>query len=348
MEVCPGFQPGNDRQDACPTAAPLLPCKIALMREAKAAFLRYLRYERNCSKHTLLAYDRDLEEFLQYLTRGRPERVDPSAVDHVTIREFLGRLLSKGLSRSSAARKLASIRSLFKFLHGEGLVEANPARLVQTPKLDRKVPEFLTESEMTAILELPPTGTLRGRRDRALLELLYGTGIRLGELVGLNLEDVSLKQRLAKVRGKGKKERIVPFSSKAGAMLRDYLPARLAILRRRRTSSEPNALFLNMRGGRLSDRSVRRNLQDYIRRSAMKLEVRPHLFRHSFATHLLNRGADLRTIQELLGHASLSTTQKYTHVALEELIRVHRASHPRAKRGGRKAPNGKESTEDRD
>lgn len=304
-----------------------------------------MRFERNHSPHTLRAYDLDLEEFLEFLTRGREERVDPAAIDHLTIREFLGRLLSRGLSRSSAARKLASIRSLFRFLHREGIVEANPARLVQTPKLDRRVPEFLTEPEVAAILELPPADTLRGRRDRALLELLYGTGIRLGELVGLNLEDVSLKQRLAKVRGKGKKERIVPFSPKAGAMLRDYLPARSAILRRKRTSREPNALFLNLRGGRLSDRSVRRNLQDYIRRSAMKLEVRPHLFRHSFATHLLNRGADLRTIQELLGHASLSTTQKYTHVALEELIRVHRASHPRAKRGGRK---GKDPAEGQD
>jgi integrase/recombinase XerC len=296
------------------------------------AFLSYLQYERNYSTHTVLNYRRDLQEFLQYLTRGDPSEDLPLAqIDHITIRDFLGHLTRKGNAKASLARKLAAVRSFFRFLYRQGRIASNPARLVKTPKLADKKPRFLTIEEMETVLDLPDAGTPRGVRDRAILELLYASGVRVSELVGLNLEDLSLSERLVKVKGKGKKERLVPFGDKARRALTDYLAVRAAVLRTRRTCREPGALFLNLRGARLTARSVERNLDEYLRRGALLLDVHPHLFRHSFATHLLGSGADLRSIQELLGHASLSTTQKYTHVSIEELMRVYRKAHPRAK-----------------
>ena len=197
----------------------------------------------------------------------------------------------------------------------------------------RRLPRFLSVKEVETILTIPDPGTDRGSRDLAILELLYGSGLRVGELVSLDLADVSLSERLVKVRGKGKKERLVPFGNKAVKALRDYLQVRGKLLRAMKTSREPQALFLNLRGGRLTARSVERNLDGYIRQSSLLLDVHPHVFRHSFATHLLGNGADLRCIQELLGHASLSTTQRYTHVSMEELMRTYRAAHPKAKGG---------------
>ncbi|MDA2928453.1 tyrosine recombinase XerC, partial [Acidobacteria bacterium AH-259-O06] len=272
------------------------------------SFLDYLRFQKNYSSHTLKSYQRDLLEFNGYLARGERENsIDPGEIDHISIRDFLTHLYQKGNGKSSIARKLAAIRSFFRYLYNEGKVLSNPAKLVRTPRLPDRKPRFLSVREMETILQLPDNRTERGVRDRAILELLYASGLRIGELVRMNLEDLSLEERLIKVYGKGKKERLVPFGEKAKEALQRYLPTRAALLRRQRTTREPNALFLNLRGFRISARSIQRNLEEYIRKSALLLDVHPHLFRHSFATHLLNNGADLRSIQELLGHENLST-----------------------------------------
>lgn len=303
-------------------------------REAQQSFLDYLQYQKNYSPHTLKNYGRDLDEFVAYLTDSRPDESVPlDQIDHISIRDFLSHLSRRGNQKTSMSRKLAALRSFFRFLYREGHVANNPARLVATPRLPEKTPRFLSVKEVETILTIPDPGTDRGSRDLAILELLYGSGLRVGELVSLDLADVSLSERLVKVRGKGKKERLVPFGNKAVKALRDYLQVRGKLLRAMKTSREPQALFLNLRGGRLTARSVERNLDGYIRQSSLLLDVHPHVFRHSFATHLLGNGADLRCIQELLGHASLSTTQRYTHVSMEELMRTYRAAHPKAKGG---------------
>jgi integrase/recombinase XerC len=302
------------------------------MDEWVRMFLEHLRFSRNYSLHTIRSYGRDLDEFLTHLGADTSE-ITPRDIDHITIRDFLGSLHERGNSRSSVARKLAAIRSFFRFLHREGLIAQNPARLVRTPKQAKRNPTVLSEAEVETILGLPDPATDLGTRDRAILELLYAAGLRVGELVSINLGDCSLRERLVKVSGKGRKERVVPFGHQARQAIEAYLPARSRILKRARTVREPGALFLNARGGRLSARSVQRSLGRYVQKSALLLKVHPHLFRHSFATHLLNRGADLRTIQELLGHESLSTTQKYTHVAVEELLRTYQKAHPRAAGG---------------
>ncbi|RPI23107.1 MAG: tyrosine recombinase XerC [Acidobacteria bacterium] len=299
--------------------------------EAAESFLDYLQFQKNYSAHTLKNYRRDLDEFVRYLTRGKPEDIPLEQIDHISIRDFLTHLTQKGNAKASVGRKLAAIRSFFRFLYRETVVTSNPARLVTTPRLPQNTPRFLSVKEVETILAIPDPGTDRGSRDIAILELLYGSGMRVGELVALDVADLSLAERLVKVRGKGKKERLVPFGQKACAALNNYLQVRGKLLRRMKTSREPGALFLNLRGGRLTARSVERNLETYIRKSSLLLEVHPHVFRHSFATHLLANGADLRCIQELLGHASLSTTQHYTHVSVEELMRTYREAHPKAK-----------------
>lgn len=301
------------------------------MQEAIQSFLDYLEFQRNYSPHTIKNYRRDLLEFDNYLTRdGQDRSVDPAKIDHISIRDFLSHLHQKKNAKSSMARKLAAIRSFYRFLYSQGRVPANPARLVRNPRLPDRKPRFLSVHEVETILGLPEKDTDRGLRDRAILELLYASGLRVSELTQTNVEDLSLDQRLVKVYGKGKKERLVPFGSKAEKALRSYLGRRMTLLRRQKSALESNALFLNLRGSRLSARSVERNLQQYMKKSALLLNVHPHLFRHSFATHLLNNGADLRCIQELLGHKNLSTTQKYTHLSIEELLRVYRSSHPKA------------------
>ncbi len=301
------------------------------MQEQIDFFLEYLQFQRNYSAHTLRNYRSDLLEFDHYLTRGgKDAHLHPRQIDHISIRDFLGHLHQKGNAKTSIARKLAAIRSFFRYLYSEGRVPSNPARLVHSPRLPERTPRFLSVREVETILELPDTETDRGTRDRAILELLYASGLRISELVGINLEDLSLEQQVTKVYGKGKKERLVPFGKKAEQAIRHYVEKRGALLRRQKTAREPNALFLNLRGSRITARSVERNLKDYIKKGALLLNVHPHLFRHSFATHLLNSGADLRCIQELLGHENLSTTQKYTHLSIEELMRVYRSTHPKA------------------
>ena len=293
------------------------------MKKAILAFLRHLEAERNASPHTVKAYGDDLEQFTAHLREELGQEPQPKDADHLLIRAFLARLHRQGLKKTSAARKLASLRTFFRYLCREGILDTNPARALLSPRVERRVPVHLDEAEVGRLLDVPGDGdaTLRAR---AILELLYATGIRCGELVGLDLGEVDFEGRMVRVLGKGRKERVVPFGGRAREALEAYLPARL----RARPSSD--ALFVNLKGGRLTDRSVRSLLTRRVRQVALDQKVSPHALRHSFATHLLERGADLRSIQELLGHASLSTTQRYTHVNTKQILHIYSKTHPRA------------------
>jgi integrase/recombinase XerC len=306
------------------------------MKAAFEDFLEHLRLNENASLHTVRAYESDLSQFLEFLA-GRLERrradLTPSDFDHLSIREFLGELHKRGNSRASAARKLAAIRTFGRYLRREGVLEGDPAALVGTPKREQRLPAHLGEAEMAKLLEIPDTSHPLGRRDRAILELFYASGLRLSELVGLDLDDVNVNGRMVRVLGKGRKERLVPFNRSTEAALRAWLkdqdgwdipPART----RGRRPSQP--LFLNYQGGRLSTRSVDRLVRKYVAACSTRFGISPHALRHSFATHLLERGADLRAIQELLGHARLSTTQRYTHVNAAQLLEAYKKAHPKA------------------
>lgn len=300
------------------------------MQNEIGEFLDYLSYERNVSINTVSAYRTDLESFVSflgsdYLTLAR-DQLDLGAVDNLTIRAYLAHLARRKLSRSSIARHLSAIRSFFRYLMREHVVETNAARTVTTPKREKHLPSVMLPSDIVSLLELPDLSTPLGLRDRAWMELLYASGLRIGELVGIDLEQIELRARLVKVRGKGSKERIVPFGTKAEEAIRAYLAARATLVH----DVEEPALFVNYRGERITTRSVRRLFDGYLRTAAMRSGISPHTMRHSFATHLLNAGADLRSIQELLGHASLSTTQKYTHLNDWQLIAVYKKAHPRA------------------
>ncbi len=293
------------------------------MRAATLAFLRHLERERNASRHTIRAYGDDLNQFSDYLegVLGRAPR--PEGVDHVLIRGFLAELHRRGLKKTSSARKLAGLRTFFRFLCREGVLERNPARALQSPRLEKRIPAPLDEAQVEALLDVPGDD-VASVRARALLELLYATGIRCAELVGLDVGEVDLEARMVRVLGKGSKERIVPFGTRARTALRAWLRARSGL------RPKTDAVFINLRGGRLSDRSVRALLGRRVRQVSLTRRCSPHTLRHSFATHLLARGADLRAIQELLGHASLSTTQRYTHVDTRQLLEVYKKTHPRA------------------
>lgn len=293
-------------------------------------FLDYLTYERNVSTNTVTAYRVDLESFVSFLcndyfTLGR-DQLELRKVDHLTIRSYLAHLGRRKLSRASMARHLSALRSFFKFLMREGLADANPARTVATPKREKHLPAVMQTSDVALLLEQPDTSLTLGVRDRAWLELLYGSGLRISELVGVDIDDLELRAKLVKVHGKGSKERIVPFGSKAEEALRAWLDVRGELVK----DVEEQAVFVNYRGQRITTRSVARLFDGYVRDAALRAGISPHTMRHSFATHLLNAGADLRGIQELLGHASLSTTQKYTHLNDWQLIAVYKKAHPRA------------------
>jgi integrase/recombinase XerC len=293
------------------------------VEEAIAAFLRYLDRERNASPHTQRAYRQDLVQFTSHARTELGHAVRATEVDHLLVRSFLAGLHRQGLSKVSAARKLASLRAFFRYLCREGIVERNPARALLSPRVARRIPTHLSEADVAQIVDFP-TERESDWRTRAILELLYGAGLRCGELVALDLDDLDTTARLVRVRGKGDKERIVPYGLRAQEAISAYLRWR-ATLR-----PQVEALLVNTRGGRLSDRSVRTLLRRRICSVAVVLKVTPHTLRHAFATHLLERGADLRAIQELLGHASLSTTQRYTHVNARHLLSVYGKSHPRA------------------
>jgi integrase/recombinase XerC len=342
------------------------------MKEAMAKYLEYLQSVKNSSPHTVLNYRKDLEQFLAFLS---PPGVQPPALTGVThglIREFVAHLHDQGMEKSSIARKLAALRSFFKYCVREGHLRENPARLVPTPKLPKRIPSVLSAEEMNGFLNdlggqgqaargaressrkggLLPRATAtassakRGRgaqieegllmrRDRALLELLYAAGLRVSELTGLNLVDMEQKERILRVRGKGSKERIVPYGAKAQEALEKYWPLREQLLEQRklmRNGELPHteAIFLNYSGRRLTQRSVGRIVKKYVRIANVNWDLHPHSLRHAFATHLLADGADLRAIQELLGHQSLSTTQKYTHASIRQLMEIYDKTHPHA------------------
>lgn len=333
------------------------------MKQAIEKYLQYLQSVKNSSPHTILNYKRDLEQFVAYLAPPGTELLKLKAITHHVIREFVGHLHENKLEKSSIARKLAALRSFFKYCVREGLLKENPSRLVPTPKLPKRIPSVLSAEEMNNFLnELTKIGSAeaggcipRGRgsaardakqlaadstskdeqllvrRDRALLELLYAAGLRVSELTGLNVEDIEQKERMLRVRGKGNKERIVPYGSKADEALAKYWPVRdELLLRRTGRPSDGNAVFLNYAGRRLTQRSVGRIVKKYVRLVNINWDLHPHSLRHAFATHLLADGADLRAIQELLGHQSLSTTQKYTHASIRQLMETYDKAHPHA------------------
>ncbi|HXZ28682.1 MAG TPA: tyrosine recombinase XerC [Terriglobales bacterium] len=292
------------------------------VHKAAEQFLRSLR-ERNASRHTLRAYQNDLQRFAEYVgAEGWSE------VDHLRIRGFLSHLYEQGLSKTSVARALAALRSLYRWLAREGVVEQNPAALVATPRLPKKLPRVPTIEEMNAVLDAAmPECSAFPERDRLILELLYGCGVRNSELVGVNLDDIRWSNEAILVRGKGKKERYVPFGESARAALAAYLPLRQQAVGRQGT----RALLVNRRGARLTSRSVGRIVKQVAVARGLSPDVHPHTLRHAFGTHLLEEGADLRAIQEMLGHERLSTTQRYTQLSMKHVLKVYDESHPRAK-----------------
>jgi integrase/recombinase XerC len=296
----------------------------AVVSKAVEKFLQSLR-ERNVSSHTIKAYTGDLAIFYAYIgSRTWPE------IDHITIRGFLSHLYERGLGKASVARSLAAVRSLYRWLAQEGVVEQNPAALVSTPKLPKKLPRVPTVEEMNSVLDggMPEIASFP-ERDRLMLELLYGCGIRNSELVGINVDDVRVSSEAVLIRGKGKKERYVPFGDAVKSALVAYLPSRQAGLSEFRKNTP--ALLINQRGGRLTTRSVGRIIKKIAVAKGLSPDVHPHTLRHAFGTHMLEEGADLRAIQEMLGHERLSTTQRYTQLSMKHLLNVYDQTHPRAK-----------------
>ncbi len=309
----------------------------SFVERATDDFLRHLR-ERNASAHTIKAYTGDLDVFAAYIGAklGNP---DWPVIDHIAIRGFLSHLYDKGLSKASVARALAALRSLYRWLAQEGVVEQNPAKLVSTPRLPKKLPRVPTIEEMNSVLDakMPEVASFP-ERDRLMFELLYGCGIRNSELVGINLDDISLSNEAILIRGKGKKERYVPFGGSALAALSVYLPWRQQLLAGLKSNvsaksmtGKDGALLVNQRGGRLSTRSVGRIVKRIAVAKGLSPEVHPHTLRHAFGTHMLEEGADLRAIQELLGHERLATTQRYTQLSVKQVMSVYDQTHPRAK-----------------
>jgi len=328
------------------------------MKSRLRDFLDWLRLNRNLSPHSVSAYESDLGQYLAVAashTGLRPGDLDASQLDVASIRAYLADLHRRGLARASAARKLSAVRAFLRYLRRQGDIENDPAALVGAPRREQRAPMFLSMQDAARLVETPDDESPLGRRDRAILELFYASGLRLSELVQLDVEDVDLSARRVRVLGKGGRERITPFNASAARAIRRYLPDRAAILstasrsrqplaRRARTSApaeersrrrplaSADPLFVNARGGRLTGRSVHRMVARCVQQCSLRTGISPHALRHSFATHLLERGADLRAIQELLGHVRLTTTQRYTHVNVQQLLDVYRRAHPRARR----------------
>ena len=286
-------------------------------------FLDFLKAERNASPHTVTAYQRDLTQFAFFL-----KSTSIKTATSRDIRSWLGALFKEGAGRATIARKLSSLRTFYRFLIREGFIAQNPAKKIRIPKLEARLPLYLSVDEAFSMVELPQTKGFHNLRDRAILELLYSTGIRVSEASNINLEDISLSPAMIRVKGKGRKERIVPFGKKAREAITDYLPYREEMLTKRKKSGE-KAFLINQRGTRLSVRTIERIVEK--RRMALNCEKKatPHTFRHSMATHMLESGADLRSIQEILGHKNLATTQHYTHIDISQLAKIYDAAHPR-------------------
>ncbi len=282
-------------------------------------FLNYLNIEKNYSQYTGINYEIDLKEFETFLNRAG--QIDIKEIDYFVLRKFLATLSEKNLNKRSISRKISTLKSFFKFMIKEGEIKNNPAVSLIYPRLEKNLPNFLTESEVLNIISLPKPESLLALRDKAILEVLYSTGARVSELVSLKINDVDLISGIAKVMGKGRKERLLPLGEPAILALKKYLDTR---------NDKCQSLFINKQNKGLTDRGVRVIIEKYIKQAAISLKVSPHTFRHSFATHLLNRGADLRSVQELLGHSSISTTQVYTHLTIDGLKKVYAKAHPRA------------------
>ncbi|MGD8984762.1 MAG: tyrosine recombinase XerC [Desulfobacteraceae bacterium] len=299
------------------------------------SFIDYLRSQKGYSDHTVKNYQVDLDHFLKFLVNKEKSteknQIAPEleSIDFLVIREYLGRLYGR-YKRTTIARKLSAIRSFFYFLERKGLVQSNPAADISSPKQGRYIPTHLPVDEMFRLLEGPDRAKPLGLRDLAILEVLYSCGIRVSELAGLNLSSIDFDQRLVKVLGKGNKERIVPIGRKALRAIQDCVEATLPLRKKTQRDPQDEPLFINFRGGRLTTRSIGRVVKKYASQCGLMTEITPHSLRHTFATHLLDGGADLRSVQELLGHVSLSTTQKYTHVSLEKLMEVYDKAHPRS------------------
>lgn len=293
-------------------------------------FLDYLRVEKSAASLTLLSYETDLCQFFAFLAGKKQlalEDLDVEFINHITAREYLVHMQDKGWSRATMARKLAALRSFVRYLCRENILESNPIAAVSTPKQDKRLPQFLYPQEVHMLMQAPDIITPGGKRDRAILETLYSSGLRVSELVGLDLTDIDLDELYVRVMGKGSKERIVPLGNMAKEALTDYIKNGRPFLQRK--NEKPAALFLNKSGKRLSTRSIRNIMNKYVETLAMNQKVSPHTLRHSFATHLLGAGADLRSVQELLGHVKLSTTQVYTHLSRDEIKIIHKEHHPR-------------------
>jgi len=320
-----------------------------MIRDHLKAFLEHLRLNENASAHTVRAYESDLSQYLAFLgthVGRRLSELTPDHLEHLGVRAFIAELNKRGNAKSSAARKLSAIRAFGRYLRREDVIDGDPASLVGTPRRESRIPNHLAVDEMSALLNAPDTAHPLGRRDQAILELFYASGLRLSELVGLDLDDVNLSGRVVRVLGKGRKERIIPFNTTAAAAIRAWLTDREALRTDQRLGTrgrgtrdtgtkgrgtrKPEPLFLNYKGGRLSTRSVDKLVRRYVAACSTRYGISPHALRHSFATHLLEAGADLRAIQELLGHARLSTTQRYTHVNAAQLIETYRKAHPKA------------------
>jgi integrase/recombinase XerC len=320
------------------------------MKEKIEKFIQYLRYERNVSPQTIREYRRDMQQFAEFLAPPGTKAPALGDVDHRIVREYVGSMYDRKLQRASVARRLASLRTFFKFCVREKWCTQNPARLVATPKLPKRVPQVLTAEELNGFLDSLGEGAAKNKarrerkptvrseeeakiilkRDRAILELLYASGLRVSELVGLDLGEIDRRGQMLRVLGKGRKERVVPYGGKAQAVLEAYWPVREQILASPKVKPAPEAVFLNHLGGRLTDRSVHMLVRKYSRLANVNWDMHPHSLRHAFATHLLADGADLRAIQELLGHVSLSTTQRYTQASIRQLMEVYDKAHPHA------------------
>ncbi len=297
-------------------------------------YLKYLSVERNASEHTITSYQNDLTSFLEFTAEVNEhtiDQVDISTITRLNIRLWLGDLSEKGLAKTSIARKVAALRSFFKYCFKRGHIDKNPAHLLVVPKKEQTLPKTATVEDISRMMDSVDTDSVSGLQDRAILELFYGTGMRLSELTGLNVTDIDLKQRQVSVHGKGNKQRIIPLGNTVASILEQFIERRPELYGERTDSDAKKALFIAASGQRIYDRAVQSMVENYLKQTSEVTQKSPHVLRHSFATHMLDNGADIRIIKEFLGHANLAATQVYTHTSMERLKNVYEQAHPRAK-----------------